>query len=610
MWKKGTLPLEKYQFKGEWQNLNQAGVVHRALSPFVYAYDQETVHVRLMTAKDDIEKVELIYGDPYEWEAEKEEDRDWNFDPEKEKSWKVERTPMQHNGSDATYDYWFVAIRPERKRVRYGFEVHGDTTAVLTERGWYDEAPLDHPGYYFSVPYVHATDVFDTPEWVKDTVWYQIFPERFANGDRTNDPAGTKEWGSEAPAFQNFFGGDFQGVIDHVDHLQRLGVTGVYFCPVFEAPSNHKYDTLDYLKLDPAFGDEKTFRKMIDVLHENGIRVLLDAVFNHISEEHPAFQDVLEKGQDSKYANWFTIDSFPVDPSIPNYEVFAFERNMPKLNTAHPDVKDYLLHVGRYWVEEFGIDGWRLDVASEVDHAFWREFRKEVRAANGTCYIVGECWTDSQPWLLGDQFDAVMNYGLTESFLTCFATGETRVRDFSHAVSRNLNWHSQNVNEVMFNLIDSHDTPRALTRAKGNIDRMKLLFTTLLTFPGSPVIYYGDEIGMKGGQDPANRACMEWDETKQNLELFDHVAQLIALRKQHPVLANAGTYHFQKIDDTKQTFIVERRQGEQVYLLVVNVSEEVQSLSLEGTYESLLDGTTLSGTIQVEAVSALLLRHV
>ncbi len=204
-----------------------------------------------------------------------------------------------------------------------------------------------------------------------------------------------------------------------------------------------------------------------------------------------------------------------------------------------------------------------------------------------------------------------MNYGLTESFLTCFATGETTVRDFSNAVSRNLNWHSQNVNGVMFNLIGSHDTPRALTRAKGNTDRMKLLFTTLLTFPGSPVIYYGDEIGMTGGQDPANRACMEWDETKQNRELFDHVAQLIALRKQHPVLANAGTYHFQTVDESKQLLVVERRQGEQVYLLVINVSEEAQSLALGGMFEDLLllDKETVSEAVRIPALSATLLRQ-
>lgn len=590
--------------------MNKAAVFHRALSPYVYKYDEETVHIRLMSAKGDLDRVELVHGDPYEWDAEREEDRDWNFDPDKEKFWKTATTPMTYSGSDATHDYWFVAIRPAKKRVRYGFTVHaGDTSAVYTERGWYDEVPLDHPGYYFAVPYMNAVDVFDAPAWVKDTVWYQIFPDRFANGDPTNDRAGTIAWGAEAPAFDNHFGGDFQGVIDRIDYLKALGITGIYFCPIFVAPSNHKYDTLDYLQLDPSFGTEETFREMVRLLHDNGIRILLDAVFNHVSVEHPAFQDVMTNGKESKYANWFMIDEFPVQTTpAPNYEVFAFEANMPKLNTAHPDVKDYLLKVGRYWVEEFQVDGWRLDVASEVDHTFWREFRTEVRAANPEAYIVGECWTDSQEWLLGDQFDAVMNYGLTEAFLTFFATNESTASAFSHAIVRNLNSNSMNVNEVMFNLVDSHDTPRALTRANGDRERMKLLMLSLLTFTGSPVIYYGDEIGLTGGQDPDNRKCMVWDSAEQDTELLDYIKQLIALRKQHAGLANASSYQFEQVNDETGSFVIRRETNETTYLIVFNNGPEDIQIDLAEPTIDLLEKRHYPQTVDVPAVSGKILQ--
>ncbi len=580
------------------------------MSPYVYKYDQETVHIRLTTAKGDVDQIRLIHGDPYEWDAEREEDRDWNFDPDKEKFWKTQQTDMIRTGSDATHDYWFVAIKPSRKRVRYGFKLMtAEETAIYTERGWYDEIPLDHPGYYFAVPYMNAVDVFDAPEWVKETVWYQIFPDRFANGDVTNDRPGTVPWASEAPAYENHFGGDFQGVIDHIDYLKKLGISGIYFCPVFAAPSNHKYDTLDYLKLDPAFGTEEKFREMVELLHANGIRVLLDAVFNHVSVDHPTFQDVIKRGADSEYADWFMIDSFPIqmDPH-PNYEVFAFEANMPKLNTANPDVKAYLLKVGRYWVEEFGIDGWRLDVASEVDHAFWREFRNEVRTANPEAYIVGECWTDSQEWLFGDQFDAVMNYGLTEAFLTFFATGETTASEFSHAVVRNLNGNSMNVNEVMFNLVGSHDTPRALTRANGDKARMRLLLLSLLTFTGSPVIYYGDEIGLAGGQDPANRKCMEWNPDEQDRDLLAYVTNLIAIRKAHPTLANDGTYTFEQVDDSNACFVIRRTSTQGDYLIVINNGQEAVSFTLPGQAVDLLDGTEYETEIRLAPVRGTILR--
>lgn len=347
-------------------------IYHRPKNNFAYAYDGSTLHIRLRTKKGDAEQVQLIHGDPYHWTV-----------LEEGASWNVQKAAMKKSGSDSLFDYWFIAIKPPYRRLRYGFELKsGEETLIYTEEGFFDEIKVDDTAYYFCFPFLNPADLFEAPEWVKDTVWYQIFPERFANGNTALNPPNTVAWGSEPPAVNNFFGGDFQGVIDNLDYLAELGITGIYFTPIFKAASNHKYDTINYLEIDPQFGDKETFKLLVKKCHERGIRVMLDAVFNHSGYYFPPFQDVLEKGEYSPYADWFHIREFPVqDSNPPNYDAFAFERTMPKLRTENREVQNYLLQVARYWIEEFNIDGWRLDVANEVDHAFWRKFREVVKAA-------------------------------------------------------------------------------------------------------------------------------------------------------------------------------------------------------------------------------------
>ena len=253
------------------------------------------------------------------------------------------------------------------------------------------------------------------------------------------------------------------------------------------------------MEIDPQFGDKATFKRLVDVCHQHGIKVMLDAVFNHSGYYFPPFQDVLKNQEHSKYKDWFHIRDFPIiTKPRPNYDTFAFTEQMPKLNTENAEVKEYLLNVARYWIEEFDIDGWRLDVANEVDHSFWREFRKTVKSVKPDAYILGEIWHDSMPWLQGDQFDAVMNYPFTQSALDFFAKGTINADVFAQRISHVLHSYPNNVNEVSFNLLGSHDTPRILTIANENKDRLKLLFLFQLTFIGSPCIYYGDEIGMTG----------------------------------------------------------------------------------------------------------------
>ena len=229
-------------------------IYHRPKNNYAYAYDEKTIHIRLRTKKEDVDAVQIVHGDPYNWA---------------DGHWQTEQKPMRKSGSDELFDYWFATLEPPYRRLRYSFLLQdGEEQTVFTEKGFYDEVPLDDTAYHFCFPFLNSIDVFQAPEWVKDTVWYQIFPERFANGDSSLNPEGTLPWGSTEPTPTNFFGGDFQGVINHLDHLEKLGINGIYFTPIFKAHSNHKYDTIDYMEIDPQFGDKETFRKLVKECHK------------------------------------------------------------------------------------------------------------------------------------------------------------------------------------------------------------------------------------------------------------------------------------------------------------------------------------------------------
>ncbi|WP_340373040.1 glycoside hydrolase family 13 protein [Peribacillus sp. FSL E2-0218] len=543
-----------------------SSIHHRPTDNFAYTIDKETLHIRLRTKRQDISSVGLIFGDPYISDK---------------GQWLYEEKAMSLSGRDAHYDYWDVYVLPPYRRIRYGFKIRsGDDMAIYTEKGFFKEVPRD-PGSYFAIPYLHQNEIFGAPEWVKDTIWYQIFPERFANGNPDNDPEGAKPWGSEEPTVDNFFGGDFEGIIEHLDYLEGLGINGIYFTPIFEAHSNHKYDTIDYRKIDPQFGTEETLKTLIQECHKRGIRVMLDAVFNHSGYYFPPFQDLLEKGEESKYKDWFHPHDFPLHGGErPNYETFGFFESMPKLNTANPEVKEYLLEVSTYWIKEYDIDAWRLDVANEVDHPFWRDFRKAVKEIKPDLYILGEIWHDSMPWLRGDQFDAVMNYPFTNQVFRLVASQTINAREFIEEMTAIYQSYPTNVFDVTFNLLGSHDTPRIFTDCGEDLARAKLIHAILLTFNGSPCIYYGDEIGLTGGMDPGCRKCMVWEEEKQNSELLNEIKELIRLRKEERLLANEGMFKFLDTSGNEDIVAYLKYNQDRSVVVLVNPTEAFQSFPL------------------------------
>ncbi|WP_110930174.1 alpha-glycosidase [Paenibacillus bouchesdurhonensis] len=538
-------------------------VYHRPKLNWSYAYDRDTIHLRLRAKKNDLTHVYAFTGDKYIWDQSK------------------ELIPMSKMASDELFDYWACIVKPPYRRLKYGFLLQsGDEKVWMTESEFSKERPAI-PDRLFDYPYINPADVFTVPEWVKDAVFYQIFPERFAKGDPSLDPDNVLPWGGK-PERHNFFGGDLQGVIDHLDHLSELGINAIYFTPIFEATTNHKYDTADYMKVDPHFGDTETLKKLVKACHERGIRVLLDAVFNHSGKTFAPFVDVLEKGEQSRYKDWFVVREFPLEvkDGVPTYDTFSFEPHMPKLNTENPEVKEYLLDVAEYWIKEIGIDGWRLDVANEVDHQFWRDFRKVVKKANPDAYILGEIWHESSGWLQGDQFDAVMNYPFTEAVLDFIVRRTLDSEGFANAIGKQLSRYPQQASEVAFNLLDSHDTPRLLTLCEGSKDLMKLAAILLFTYSGTPCIYYGDEIGLDGDQDPDCRKCMEWDPAKQDRDLFAFYQKLIAIRKELPAL-RTGSIHFLDAEANGSKLAFERRLGEQSVLVLLNNDSVGQTIQVE-----------------------------
>jgi len=538
-------------------------IYHRPGDQFAYPTCDGSFQIQLRTKHQDVNSVNLLYGDPFEFD---------------QGHWKSTSLQMLHSGTDGLFDYWSVTVFPPQKRLRYAFHLKSDESELFfTEKGFTDHVHEDFSAY-FCLPYYHRADAFKAPEWVKNTVWYQIFPDRFANGDSSKDPAGTLAWNSIEPASDSIFGGDLQGVLQHLDYLVDLGINGIYFTPLFRAHSNHKYDTVNYFEIDPQFGSIQEMKDVVKECHARGIRVMLDAVFNHCGQDFPPFQDVLQHGEASQYKDWFHI-SFSSTGDI-QYETFSFEKSMPKLNTQHPEVRKLLFDVGQFWIRECHIDGWRLDVANEIDHQFWKDFRQMIKRDHPDVYLVGEVWHDAMPWLDGDQFDAVMNYPFAQLLHQFFAYNVINAEQFTKSLQHYLHQYPKPVYHTLFNMVGSHDTPRIVNLAKMNKKKVKLLSVFQFSFYGSPSIYYGDEIGITGDQDPGCRKCMEWDTSRQDQNMLTFMKRLIHLRKQYPVLGNDGEFQLLSYDINQNSICYQRENSTQLVIVVINNHPEKQTILL------------------------------
>jgi cyclomaltodextrinase / maltogenic alpha-amylase / neopullulanase len=418
------------------------------------------------------------------------------------------------------------------------------------------------------------------PDWVRDAVFYQIFPDRFGASERVPKPGSLEAWDAP-PTTHGFKGGDLLGIVERLPYLEGLGVNALYLTPVFSSASNHRYHTYDYFSVDPLLGGDDALRELLDRAHERGMRVILDGVFNHTGRGFWPFHHLLEAGGASPYRNWFhldeavlagdrPLDAYPaarpsgatgdgnVSRRTLGYQAWWDLPALPKLNTDSPAVRDYIYGVAEHWIR-FGIDGWRLDVPEEIpDEAFWQEFRRRVLAVNPEAYLVGEIWKVAPDWLRGDRFDGLMNYPLAEAILS-FAGGRqldadllgqhheygprVRVLDgpgFAARLDELLAAYGPETFGVQLNLLDSHDTPRFHSLVSGDRAAYRMAVTLQATLPGAPCIYYGDEIGLAGGLDPDSRRAFPTDPGDWDRELLAYVSAVMQLRRAEPALRRGG----------------------------------------------------------------------
>lgn len=455
-------------------------------------------------------------------------------------------------------------------------------------------------------PFLYRWDeaaIFTVPEWVYDAVSYQIFPDRFYNGNPANDPPDTQPWGG-TPTTSNFFGGDLEGIWFKLPYLQFLGINTIWLNPIFASPSNHRYNTSDYFQIDPALGDEKTLRRLVEALHAAGMRLILDGVFNHTGTEFFAFKDVMAKGAASPYKDWYYFQGFPVQSEPkPNYLCWWDIPSLPKLKVSNPEVREYLLGVGTYWLREGGVDGWRLDVPNEVEPPFWREFRRRVKETKNDAYIVGEIWRDARFWLLGGYFDGVMNYLFRDLALAYFARRRFPLSTLDFLLGLIRLRYPEAANFALLNLFGSHDTTRVITAFQEGLEEKKGRTVTYeeavrhlrpalilqFTYPGIPLIYYGDEVGLTGGPDPGCRKTMPWDPRQWDQELLALYRRLINLR-QSLLPLKRGFFQPLFTDDAHEVYVFARRMHDEKVIVILNASDLPQTATLSAAEMELIDG--------------------
>lgn len=535
-----------------------AAVYHRSGLEFRYFQDSR-LHIRLVARQGDLDRVTLLYDNNYVIglrEAPK-------------------TVPMERVASDGIRDWYEAVFLPDDPRVRYLFKLEqGEETLYLYESGPKWEL-LDDITPSFSFPSILGCHEHLIPDWARGAVIYQIFVDRF---HRVGELAeGLSPWGTPPRAHGMFCGGNLKGIRAKADYLKSLGADVVYLTPIFKADTNHRYDTVDYMQVDPMVGTTEDLRDLADALHQRGMRLMLDGVFNHSSTRFAPFADLMEKGEASAYKNWYLYQSLPLDPIRKNYDSFSHGAMMPKLNMADPDAREYFCEVGRYWIREGHIDGWRLDVANEIDFEFLRLFRQAVRAEKSDALIIGESWVDSFQWLQGDMFDGVMHYPMTFALRDFFAAGSAEsLRELDEAIQRTHMMYTYGVQQASWVMLDSHDTSRLITICGGDAQKMRAAAYLQFMVPGAPFVYYGDEVCLEGGDDPDCRRCMPWERTEKS-DMLEYYQKLCEIK--HLPALRRGDLKIIGTQDGVYTFMLVHPAGN--VLCAVNLSVEERTFGAD-----------------------------
>ena len=562
--------------------MEYSAIFHDMDKRFCYAIDKDLFVIRVQVKKDDMKEVILHYEDKYI--------------PIERKDTRM-TLPMKKVATSQFHDYYEAQLQMHLICLRYFFEF----TDMQGEKVYYgnyefDKECITNRDRMFDCPQnLREEEMFEVPQWAANKVVYQIFPSRFA----TTQPVDKKLWYKAPITPMDDLHGNLRGIIEHLDYIKDLGIDVVYLTPIFKSNSCHKYDTIDYYQVDPSFGTTEDLKELVQKSHERGMKVVLDAVYNHTGREFFAFQDILEKGEKSKYLDWYFIDELPPRGEwgeIPNFKCFGYYGGMPKLNLKNPEVEKYITDVACYWIKECDIDGWRLDVGDEISHFFWKNFRKAIKAVKNNMLIIGEIWHYAGDFLEGDEWDTVMNYPFYLNLIDLLADEKINVSQFV----QNLGYLKGRLNKkcypLMWNLIDSHDTARFLHLCNDNKKKQHLAAAFQLLLPGMPMVYYGDEYAMPGANDPDCRRGMYWDEEYQDKEMYNWYKKLMQVRKTHACIVEGEMIETIANDD-EDTIVMIRKNGEETIAMLFNCGNSAKEFNEYAEKHNLLTDSAFDGKV-------------
>lgn len=464
--------------------------------------------------------------------------------------------PLRRVHQDEHLDCWETQLLAPLFPLHYYFRLKV-TTGQLLYGATGLQASLPSEVWF----YLNNAPSAEVPAWARGATFYQIFPDRFA---RSADALAADEpWDAE-PTSSGFKGGNLKGITERLDYLVDLSIDAIWLNPVFESPSNHRYDTVDFYSIDERLGSTEDLRELVGCARERGIRVILDGVFNHVSEAHPYFLDVKEKGEASPYWSWFNIERWPFQGyGEDDYMSWWGHGHLPQLNLNNSDVQTYFLEVGTYWLEHTGIDGWRIDVAGEIPISFWRRFHEAVKAVKVDAYLVAEIWGDARAYTQGDSFDATMHYPFRQTVLA-FLTGQLDAALCAIYLNRLYYRLPRQTAQVQYNLLGSHDVSRIRHELGGDLERVKMATALQIAYPGVAALYYGDEIGLQGEGDPGCRRTFPDSLSHQSYELRNYVKELTKKRRDSPALRIGSVKCYAEDNDN---LVIERRSGQEKIVL-------------------------------------------
>ena len=538
--------------------MNIQAIYHRPESNYCFATDGKTIVLRIRFAKgEQICKLSVWYNIKYHIAQQQFKQK------------------MQLIASDTQFDYYKATLRLGDPRLAYLFYFEYDNKPYYFCEDGLVSTYNFNLAYFnsFQFAYINDDDVIQNVGWLNNAVFYQIFVDRFCCSDKA---IGIKskinaEW-DELPTPTSFYGGNLDGITEKLDYINGLGATAIYLTPIFKSKSNHKYDTIDFYCIDESFGDKESLKRLVEKAHEKGMRVVLDAVFNHVSHDFARFKDVMEKGKKSKYFDWFVIDGEKIRQDPPNYACFGDCEYMPKLNTCNKEVQNYLVDVMLYWMKECDVDGWRLDVSDEISHGFWRKVREAVKSQKSDSALIGENWHNSESFLRGDQFDSIMNYALTKRMMDFWVDESIDEKQLADRLNSLYMRYSDVTNNMMFNLLDSHDTARFFTKVNKDRNRLLCAIATLVFLPGSFNLYYGTDILLEGEYDPDCRRTFDFSKLQEKdiIDFQISLKEVLKLKRQ-PAIKNGKLKIYFKND----AVVIERASKEQVLRLIVRREKKI-----------------------------------